>query len=192
MEVSPDLKFLEIHNNIKQHFNFLFGRGFHIVSAIFVDNRTGNWQVLMEAGTSLINIYCRQGKIQLALSALHLYDDLGFLDLYGMVQLVESECKDLHVPEEHPMDERQQFEKLASQLKRHIDGIFTFLEKSNPIPPKWSQSVPQSIETGDCPSDNRPFLIHQTPDFIYSLTSPSITSPSFDGGGVDGPPGASG
>jgi hypothetical protein len=190
MKNRPDLKFRKIHAEVRRHFDFLFKRGFSIVSATTDNECLGNWQIIMMAGECLIKIYCNRGKINLALSTLQLYNEIGLFDLDGLIFYANGGEESFTRLEVVAMDERQQFDRLTGLLKKYIDDILTLFEKISSQRDKDLFTL--SSRNGQLFSDNCPFfLLFYIRYSNYSFTSPSITSPSLDEG-VEGPPWASG
>ncbi|RPJ28111.1 MAG: hypothetical protein EHM33_05610 [Chloroflexi bacterium] len=129
MESSPDLKFLRILENIRYHFDFLFRRGFHIVSVLFVDQNYENWQVSMMTDDYLIKIYSCMGKVNLALSTLQLYNDVGLFELNDLIYFINGNENFSDPPEEAPINETQSFQRIARLLEKYVDDILETIEK---------------------------------------------------------------
>ena len=123
MERQPDLKLLGILENISHYFDYLFSRGFQMVSMIFVDREYENWQVTLMTDDCIIRVYCYGGKVDLAMGTLPLYNTIGLFALDDLICWVNGN-KDLSDPlNELSMNETQSFEKLAWRLEKHIDTI---------------------------------------------------------------------
>ena len=143
MESKPDLKLLE---NINHYFDFLFRRGFHLVSMIFIDQEYENWQVTMMTDDCIIKIYRYRGKLDLALSTLQLYKVAGLFALDELIDWVNGN-KDLFDPaEEISVSGTQGFERLAWRLEKHIDNILIRMRKVPVLP-----SIDHPIMTSNNP-----------------------------------------
>ena len=130
MTNAPEYKFREVRENVHYHFNFLLDRGFRIVSIIFVDKAMEHWAVVMASNECLIKIYNYQGEIRLGISAMQLFQGVGFFDLEELAYLASR-------GERYPgryltsaLGEEQQFERLAGLLRDYIDRA-TFLPGEN-------------------------------------------------------------
>ena len=130
MNTTPDYRFRDVQENVRHHFGFLFERGFHIVSIIFVDREMEHWSVIMASNKCLIKIFNDQDEIMLAISTLQIYHEAGFFDLEELAYLASR-------GERYPgryltstLTEEQQFERLANLLKDYIDHI-VFLPGEN-------------------------------------------------------------
>jgi len=123
MENHPDLRFLELLENIEHHFDFLFRRGFHITSVIFVDQDSEDWQVTMETDECIIKIYSYMGRIDLALSIPQLYHAVGLFELGDLICGI-NENEDFFAPAQEPlMNEAPSLLRIAQLLETYIDDI---------------------------------------------------------------------
>lgn len=140
MENRPDLKFRNLHEDIKRHFDFLFRRGYRIAAAIILDEDAENWEVTLIKKDRLIKIYNLTRGTKIAVSTLQLYDDIGYFDLSGMIHFV-SKGRRLHrQADNNSPSEKRQLERLADLLRAHLDNIFAQLEaKERPPNPtiRW-------------------------------------------------------
>lgn len=123
MEIQPDLRLLRVIELIHHHFAFLFGRGFQLVSILFVDQNYEDWQVTVGTDDCIIKIYRYRGKIDLALSIPQLYNALGLLELSDLIDEIH-EAKDLSSLTQDPsMDEEASLLRIAQLLEKHIDTV---------------------------------------------------------------------
>ena len=132
MKNAPEHEFRRIQEEIKRHFNFLFERGFRIVSVIFIDPQIEFWEITMLSKDSLIKIYNDdKGEIMLAISTLRLYANVGFFDLH---ELAYFSGKVKKAPRRDTKNflktEEQQFERLSNLLKTHIDDVIVWLDQT--------------------------------------------------------------
>jgi len=159
MEDRPDLKFRRIHENVRYHFDFLFNRGFRITSATFAGRGTESWQAIMMAGNRIIRIHSDRGKVDLALSTLQLFDEIGLFDLDSMAQHVGQGKEPSPVPEAERMNEVQQLERVARLLEKYFDDIFAQFERSNFL-------IPDRLSFSDLLQQNRATVLGQLPGFF--------------------------
>jgi hypothetical protein len=129
MESRPDLKLLRILENFRHHFAFLFRRGFHIVSVIFIDQNYENWQIMMMTDNCIIKIYSYMGKVELALSIPQLYDVVGLFEVNDLIYGVDGTVDFSDPAEEPPMNEVQSLRRIAQLLDKHIDDILEKIGK---------------------------------------------------------------
>lgn len=123
MENHPDIRILELLENIEHHFAFLFRRGFHITSVIFVDQNYEDWQVTMETDECIIKIYSYMGRVDLALSIPQLYHVMGLFELGDLICGISGN-EDFFPPvQEPPMDEEPNLLRIARLLETYIDDI---------------------------------------------------------------------
>lgn len=141
MRIRPDLKFLGIVRNTGHYFNFLFTRGFRMVSVIFTDARYENWQVTLMSDECVVKIFSHHGKVDLALSTLQLCDAVGFFALDDLIFYVNGN-RDLHDPMgRSPANEMQRFEQLAWRLEKHVDRILDEIRSLPILPARDHPSV---------------------------------------------------
>ena len=155
MENRPDLKFKRIRENIKCYFNFLLRRGFHITSVIFADQDYEDWQVTMTADDCLIQVYHHMGKINVALSTLQLYNEVGLFELTDLIDLIKGDADLFELQGESPMNEVQKFQKTAWLLEKYIDEVFEEI-KEIPILPPIDDPSKTSLNQPGPSSDNGP------------------------------------
>ena len=129
MKKQPDLEFQKFLGMIRSHFDFLFQRGYRIVSAMFTDPANQDWNVILAGEDTLIQIRYRNEKVNLALSSEKLFDTVGMLDLYDLVGHIRGEKNLLEASPPLLPDEREQVRKSAQLLENHMEEILTFLQK---------------------------------------------------------------
>jgi hypothetical protein len=156
MESRPDLKFQEILENIRHYFDFLFRRGFRIVSVIFADQDYENWHVTMIADDCFIKIYSYIGKMNIALSTRQLYNEVGLFELTDLINLIYGDEHLSDLPGEFPMNETQRFQKFACLLEKYIDEVLRELEEIPILPPADNPSTTSLNEPGQLSEDNCP------------------------------------
>lgn len=129
MENQSGLKFHEILENIRLHFDFLFKRGFRIAAVLLVDQNQDNWQVTLTANDRLIEIYSEQGKVNLALGTVLLNNEVKYFDLEELTRFTPGDRGVFQRFEDLPVDEIQQIKQLAPYLKKHSNAIWTQVEQ---------------------------------------------------------------
>lgn len=123
MEIQPDHRVRQLVESVRHHFAFLFGRGFQLVSILFVDPTYEDWQVTVATQNCLIKIYRYQGNVGLALSIPQLYHALGLLELGDLIYGIDGE-EDFTISAQDPaMDEAASLRRVAQLLEKHIDII---------------------------------------------------------------------
>jgi hypothetical protein len=128
---NTDIKFRKTLEDIRLHFDFLFKRGFRIVSVLFAGQNNENWQVTLMASNRLVDIYSEQGLINLALGVIQQYNEAKFFDLQYLAQFVDSGRDFFHKPDILSINETQQLKKIAGFLEKHIVTILAQVEKEN-------------------------------------------------------------
>lgn len=154
--------------NIKYHFDFLFHKGFRIVSVLFCGPDDANWQILLTAGDHLVNIHSHGERVGLALSSLEMCDEIGLFELKDTIRLIHG---DEGPPDilDHPQDDIQGFSEMAKSLETYMEDIWIYIGE---IHLAVSMSKSGQLFLNNCPDFFiEPFLMD------YSFTSPSITSP---------------
>jgi len=157
MENNPDLRFLDIHKDIREHFDFLFKRGFRITAAVFIDNSTENWVVTMLDDDWFVKIHCEQGHINLGVTNLKVIDEAGFLDLNATLALIGKGDDEIYNVKTKLMNEHEQVKNIAHLFKRHFNELITQFDDL--IPTILDQGVIGSAHSinGRLSLDNRPF-----------------------------------
>jgi hypothetical protein len=181
MENRPEFNYQSILESIQHCFDFLFKRGFRIVSVIFTGPGRENWRVTLTADDYLIEIYVYAEEVHVALSTLQLYEQVGLFELTDLIYLIlgDEEVPDLQ--RESPLNEAQSFQKTARLLEKYIDEVLMEID-GIPILPSADDFLRDSEQkSGQLSKDNRPDFFSGWQTTYYSLTSPSITSsPLFD------------
>lgn len=129
MNDQPDLKFRHTLVAIRQYFDFLFKRGFRIVSVLFTDQRNENWQVSLMSENYVINIYGEQEIINLALGVMQPNNECKLFDLEYLAQMMNNGRGFFHLPDEFPINEAQQFKRIARFLEKHLISILAQVGK---------------------------------------------------------------
>jgi hypothetical protein len=129
MKKRPDLKFQGLLGTAKSQFDFLFQRGYRIVSALFTDPANQNWSIVFAGENNLIQVHCRDQKVSLTLSSEKLFDQFGMFDLYELIDLLQGEERTpAELPRKKP-NETEQVIQAARILKQHLEEILTFFQK---------------------------------------------------------------
>jgi hypothetical protein len=131
MEYRPDHKLRRIHEHIRIYFDFLFTRGFQIVSALFIDQNYESWQVIMLAQECLVKIYSNKGDITLTVSALQSASEINLRDLVNVLQHANGGNEFFHRAEESQITEMQRLKRTAGLLENYIDGILIQIQRNN-------------------------------------------------------------
>lgn len=129
MENQPDLEFQRILETIRSHFDFLFQRNYHIVSAMFTDQDNLNWAVVLSSENGIIKIQYHNEKIRLGLCSMQLFYQIGLFDLHELVHLT---CRNdnLHQDiETNLSNEVEQIRIAAGLLKQHLDEILIIFHR---------------------------------------------------------------
>jgi hypothetical protein len=134
MTIRTDLKFRWICNAVKTHFDFLFQRGFRIVSVMFTDQGNEDWQVMMSQDDDIVVLRCVCGRISLGLSTAQLYDRVGFLGLgvfiRGAIPIPES-----HTTSDAGWDHAEgQIEEIALLFGKHFNNVFLRFHQFSILP----------------------------------------------------------
>ena len=129
MKSQPEIKFLGLLENIRHDFAFLFGRGFQVVSVIFIDQNYEDWQVTMATDDCIIKLYTYMGKTGLALSIPQLYEAVGLLELNDLLYGVNEDEDFSDSAKESPIDETQRLCRIARLLEKHLDQILERIGK---------------------------------------------------------------
>jgi len=129
MEIQPDRRFLRVVETIRHHFAFLFGRGFQLVSMIFVDPNYEDWQVTIATDDCIIKIYGYMGKVDLALGIPQLYNAIGLLELSDLIYGINGDEDFSASAQNPPMGEAANLLRIAQLLEKHIDNILEKIRK---------------------------------------------------------------
>jgi hypothetical protein len=122
MESQLDRRVRQVVENVRHHFAFLFGRGFQLVSILFVDPTYEDWQVTIARENCILRIYRYKGNVGLALSIPQLYQALGLLELSDLLYGIDGE--DFMISAQDPaMDEAASLLRVAHLLEKYIDTI---------------------------------------------------------------------
>jgi len=130
MKERPDLKFRSTLEDIRLYFDFLFKRGYRIASVLFADQNNENWQISLMSSNCLINIYGTQGLINLELGMMQ-NNEVKLFDLEDMAQFVDNGRKFSYMLAEYPVNEAQQFKKIAGFLEKHYAKILAQVERES-------------------------------------------------------------
>lgn len=127
MDDQPELKFRKTLEDIRLHFDFLFKRGYRLVSVLFTDQNNTDWQVTLSEGNRLVHIYSEQGIVNLIMSTLRQANEIIFFDMNA------ANNTDLfYTINELPITEAQQLQKIGRFLETNLTGLLAQAEKSNP------------------------------------------------------------
>ena len=156
MENNPGIKFLNIHKDIKEHFDFLFKQGFRIAAAVFVDNSTKNWVVTLLNDDWFVKLYCEYGHVDLGLTNLQVVDEAGFLDLSMLLESIEKDGGESYYTDEKYMNEQEQIKSIAQLFRRYFNELITQFDDLNPTVPNQGISYPAyniygQLSIGNCP-----------------------------------------
>ena len=157
MRNDPGLIFLNIHNNIKEHFSFLLKRGFHITSAMFLDNSAENWVVTMLDDDWFIKLRCDQGHVNLDFTNLQFVDEVGFLSFSNTLKLIGKGDDEFYSIRAKHMNEQEQVGSLAHLFKRYFNELITQFDDLDPAIPDPDLSNLAYNENGQLSIDNCPF-----------------------------------
>jgi len=142
MNTQPDLKFLNILDNVRRHFDFLLKRGFRIASAIYVGDRNEHLQIILFSQDCIINICCDDRQMDLGLSTLGLYESIGFFDVHHLITLIQGKEQVIAMPG---------FAETAQLMEQYMDEILLRLMQI--------QCYVEENENGQLPWSNCPFLL---------------------------------
>jgi hypothetical protein len=127
MDDQPELKFRKTLEDIRLHFDFLFKRGYRLVSVLFTDQNNADWQVTLSEGNRLVHIYSEQGIVNLIMSTLRQANEIIFFDMNA------ANNTDLfYTINELPITESQQLQKIGRFLETNLTGLLAQAEKSDP------------------------------------------------------------
>lgn len=127
MDDQPELKFRKTLEDIRLHFDFLFKRGYRLVSVLFTDQNNADWQVTLSEGNRLVHIYSEQGIVNLIMSTLRQANEIIFFDMNA------ANNTDLfYTINELPITEAQQLQKIGRFLETNLTGLLAQAEKDNP------------------------------------------------------------
>jgi hypothetical protein len=129
MDNQPELRFLRVVENISHHFAFLFGRGFQLVSVLFVDETYEDWQVTIATDECIIKIYRDSGKVDLILSIPQLYEAIGQLELSDLISGICEEEDFSTSAQASALDEAASLLRIAQLLEKYIDPVLEKIRK---------------------------------------------------------------
>jgi hypothetical protein len=169
MESRPEFKYQSILESIRRCFDFLFRRGFRIVSVIFTDPDRENWQVTLTADDYLIEIYGYAEEVHVALSNLQLYEQVGLFELTDLIYLILGDEEVPALQGEPPMNEASNLQETARLLERYIDDVLMEID-SIPILPSTDDFLkdryknPGQLSEDNCPGfcskvGKQPFIL---------------------------------
>lgn len=149
MNDQPELKFRKTLEDIRLHFDFLFKRGYRIVSVLFADQNNESWQVSLMAHKCLIDIYGEKGVINSAVGTIQPNQESRLFDLEYLAQFINNGREFSYKPEDFPASESQQLQKIAGFLNKHFAAILTQVEKENlpPLPLSLKRSADRQKRT---------------------------------------------
>ena len=127
MDDQPELKFRKTLEDIRLHFDFLFKRGYRLVSVLFTDQNNADWQVTLSEGNRLVHIYSEQGIVNLIMSTLRQTNEIIFFDMNAA-----NNTDFFYTIDEFPITESQQLQKIARFLEANLAELLAQAEKSNP------------------------------------------------------------
>lgn len=128
MKKQPDFEFQRVLETIRNHFDFLFQRGYEISSVLFTDPHNENWNVILVGDNCLIRIHFRDEKLHLSLCSMQLFSKIGMFDLHELVHWMEEENR-IPARRKSLSDETEQFTTTAWLLEKHIDDILILFHK---------------------------------------------------------------
>jgi len=158
MENNPDLKFISIHKAIREHFDFLFNRGFRITAVVFTDEGSESWVVTMLNGDWFIKLYCNQGYVNLAFTNLQVVDETGFLDLDDALEFMGNGNHGFYTDGTKYPNEHEQVKTIAHLFKRNFNELITQFDNLKPVILKQEATSPTYSENGRLSMDDLPFL----------------------------------
>jgi hypothetical protein len=164
MITRPDLKFGWIEETIRDHFDFLFNRGFSLTSTLFTDQGTESWQAVMLLNDCFIRIRCDHGKIDLSLSSSQLYDLAYFFDLNMLAQPFYKRHEPHDIPDTEWLNEEKQIREIAGLLREQYDDIFKRFKILESQVQDRSKLNSELNENGQLSMDNCPFFIYVARD----------------------------
>lgn len=157
MENTPDLKFLSIHKDIREHFGFLFKRGFRITAAVFIDHSAESWVVTLLNDDWFIKLYCEQGQVNLGFTNQQAVDDVGFLDLNDALEFMGKGVDEYYGTETKYMNEQDQVKTIAHLFRRYFNELITQFDDLNPTILGKAVTGSKHSKNGRLFMDNRPF-----------------------------------
>jgi len=131
MEIRPDQKLRRIHEHIRFYFDFLFRRGFNIVSMMFIDENNESWQVMLQAQNCLVKIHSDKGKVNLTLSTQQSKNEINLFDLVDVIQHMNGGVEFFHLVNETELDEMQRLKRTAWLLEKYIDDILVQIKRNS-------------------------------------------------------------
>jgi len=127
----PDQKLRRIHEHIRFYFDFLYRRGFQIVSAMFIDQNNESWQVILLAQECLVKIYSNKGDITLTVSTLQSESEINLRDLVNVLHQANGGNDFFYRIDESHASEMQRLKRSAGLLENYIDGILIQIQRNN-------------------------------------------------------------
>jgi len=131
MNEQPEIKFRNTLEAIRLHFDFLFKRGFRIVSVMFAGQKNEDWQVTLFEGNRLIHIYSEMGIINLVMSTLRRSTEIISFNM----EAANNSREFFYTLDELPISESQQLKKIAHFFEKNLVTILAQAEKDSlPFP----------------------------------------------------------
>jgi len=158
MENNPGQKFVDIHKAIREHFNFLFKRGFRITAVVFTDESSESWVVTMLNGDWFVKLYCDQGYVNLAFTNLQVVDEVGFQDLNDALEIMGNGNYDFYSAGTKHLNEQDQVKAIAHLFKRNFNELITQFDDLNPVILEQEVTSSTYSESGRLSMDNLPLL----------------------------------
>ena len=124
MQSTTSSNVCQILERINRDFDFLFRRGFRITSILFAGQRDEQWQILLTEGNYLVQFHGCEDRIDLSLSSPALQDEVGYLELSDLIDLVENEGAGSSTP-----DAFHDSGRMAGLLRKHIDEILILMDR---------------------------------------------------------------
>ena len=124
----PDLKFQNILETVKYHFDFLFQRGYRITSALFTDANNENWAVIIAGDRCLVKVHYQGETLHISLCSLQLLGRTGFFDLHELIHWMGRNAG-LHQHRNPSPNETEQLSMAARLLEINIEEILLLFQK---------------------------------------------------------------
>lgn len=145
MNPTPDHVFRKTLEDIRLSFDFLFARKFKLVSVLF-GNRTGTWQVTLQANKYLVELYNEQGIINLAVGVILTSGDARHFDLEYLAQFMGEGGGFSYRSQRLPLDETEQIQQIARYVEKNFSLLLAQVEKETL--PKVTGNIQNSSRTG--------------------------------------------
>ncbi len=149
MENKSNIDVCQVLENIRCQFDFLFQRGFRIVSVLFVGARNEQWQILLTEGNYLIQLLGHEERVDLALNNLEWCDDVGLFELHDLMGLMEREGTGPPLPEAAPPFALNDLTRMAAFLEKHLDDMLMLIDRIHHVI-SISKKV-RAIDLNNCP-----------------------------------------